>query len=425
MNHVPPLASFHLLERTGSTAPRLADPGAEVLRALDGLRFETAHLAGKRIAVAVGSRGIASLRDIVRAACGWLAAQGANPFIFPAMGSHGGATAEGQRQVLAGYGVTQEFTGAEIRSSMETVSLAATPEGFPVFMDRNASEADGVLVISRSKPHTRFSGKIESGLVKMMAIGMGKAEGAAEYHRLATRHGFEALFRSVASRVVSSGKILAGVSVVENALHEIAVVRAAKPGEMIALDEEMLALAKTLSPRIPFSRLDLLIVDEIGKNISGSGMDTNVIGRGLGVLPGAEPQISLIYARSLTRESEGNSLGVGMADLIHERLYQSADFEKMYVNARTSLNPEMARMPMRFGSDREALGFALSSLGSPGRAEQRAVSIANTLSLSRILISEAMVREARELSGWRVHPGSAQLAFDAQGNLPLPLAHSH
>ena len=422
MNDSPPLARFHLFERTPSTRAGLADPEGATVSALKSLSLERARLSGKRIAVAAGSRGITNLREIVRGACRWLRALGAAPFVFPAMGSHGGATAEGQRRVLAEYGVTPEFTGAEVRSSMETVTLGVTPEGIPVFMDRAASESDGVLVINRVKPHTRFSGRIESGLVKMMAIGMGKAEGAREYHRLALEHGFERLFRSVAGTVLASGKIVAGIAVVENSQHQPAVIRAAQPAAIVSLEEELLALAKTMVPRIPFPRLDVLVVDEIGKNISGAGMDTKVIGRGLGTTPGEAPAIGLIYARSLTEESDGNSLGVGMADLIHERLYQKAEIEKMYVNARTSLNPEMARMPMRFGSDREALGFALSVVGAPGPGEQRVVLIRNTLSLDRVLVSEALAQESRELSGWSLSPQSEPLEFDADGNLPLPLA---
>jgi hypothetical protein len=417
MNDTTSLARFHLLERTAATYPGIADPGNAASAALSGLAIDRSQLQGKRIAVAAGSRGIASLPAIVRAACQWLRNLGANPFVFPAMGSHGGATGEGQRQVLADYGVTEELTGAEIRSSMETVEAGVTPEGFRVFVDRNAWQSDGVLLINRVKPHTRFSGKIESGLLKMMAVGMGKAGGAREVHRLASKHGFEPVIRSMAGAVMARGKIVAGLAVVENTLHQPAVIRAARPENIVATEEELLALSKSLIARIPFSKLDLLVVDELGKDVSGAGMDTNVIGRSLQFAPGEAPEISLIYARDLTAESAGNALGVGMADLIHERLYRKIDFEKMYVNARTSLNPEVARLPVWFRSDREALGFALQLLGSPDPAEQRVVSIRNTLSLSRIMISEGLAAEAGALSGWRLNPQNAPFEFDDRGDL--------
>jgi len=421
MNDSLPLTRFHSLERNGESQPAISDPAGEVRSALDDLGLRREQLAGKRIAVTAGSRGIASLREIVRAACQWLMARGATPFVFPAMGSHGGATDEGQRSVLAEYGVTPEFTGAEVRSSVGALQIATTPEGFPAYMDRNAWHSEGVLVINRVKPHTRFSGKIESGLLKMMTIGMGKPEGARQSHLLASKHGHEPVIRAVASAVLATGKILAGLAVVENSRHQVAAVRAALPAKIVALDEEMLALAKSLQSRLPFSRLDLLMVDEMGKNISGAGMDTKVIGRNVEGGRGDAPEIALIYARDLTPEAEGNALGVGLADIIHERLYRKIDFDKMYVNARTSLNTEVARVPMWFGTDRDALDFAVRLLGNPASGEQRLVAIRNTLELDRILVSEALAAEAAQVPGWRVSPESVPLEFDDEGNLPPAL----
>lgn len=421
MNDSVSLSRFYVLERNGAPQPAVVDPAREVCAALDELRLGREQLAGRRIAVTAGSRGIANLREIVRAACEWLTAQGASPFVFPAMGSHGGATDDGQRQVLEEYGVVSEFVGAEIRSSIEAVQIATTPEGFPVLMDRNAWQSDGALVINRVKPHTRFSGKIESGLLKMMAIGMGKPAGAQECHLQASKHGYEPVIRAVATAVLATGKILAGLAVVENGLHQVASIRAALPTNVIALDEEMQTLAKSLQPRLPFSRLHLLMVDEMGKNISGAGMDTKVIGRNVEGGRGDAPEISLIYARDLTPETAGNALGVGLADIIHERLYRKIDFEKTYVNARTSLNTDVARVPMWFGADRDAVDFALRFLGSPSAREQRLVAIRNTLNLDRVLVSEALASEAAHLPGWRVAPAGSQLEFDSEGNLPLPV----
>jgi len=418
--HIP-LCGFRLLERTGASVPPLSDLAGEVQGALSALGLSGDELRGRRIAVAVGSRGIASLREIVQAICAWLMDRGAQPFVFPAMGSHGGATAEGQRKVLEGYGITPDALGVEVRSSMETVSLGTTPEGFRVFMDRNAWEADGVVVVNRVKPHTDFTGKIESGVLKMMAIGMGKAEGALECHRWSWKFGFEKAIRAMSAKVLASGKILCGVVVVENELHQLAAARATRAEGIVTMEEEAMKMARPLVARIPFSKLHLLIVDEIGKNISGTGMDTKVIGRGVELQPGEAPEIRLIYVRDLTLESGGNALGVGLAEVMHERLFRKIDLRKMYANARTSMNPPMPRLPIYLPSDREALDFALGALGSPEPDEQRAVWIRNTLNLDRLAISERLAREAAELKGWRLSPQASLPRFDAEGNVASPL----
>jgi hypothetical protein len=414
--HIP-LASFCLLERTEPSLPKLNDLSRSILESLRGLGIGAEKLRGKRVAVAVGSRGIASLQEIVGTVCGWLKAQGARPFIFPAMGSHGGATGEGQRKILEQYGVTEAAIGVEIRSSMESVLVGTTPEGFHVFMDRNAWESDGVVAVNRCKPHTDFSGRIESGLLKMMAIGMGKLEGASEGHRQSRKCGYETTIRSVSGKVLASGKMLFGVAVVENELHQIAVVRAALPEDLVKQEESTLQLARTLVPRIPFPAFHLLVVDEMGKNLSGTGMDTKVIGRGVELPAGEAPTISMIYVRDLTHESGGNAVGMGSADVIHERLFRKIDFEKTYLNARTALSPAGGRLPIHLPSDREAFDLTLGHLGSPEPAEQRIVWIRNTLSLDRIAISAPLAREATELKRWRLLEGAHPADFDPAGNL--------
>jgi hypothetical protein len=413
-----PLAALHLLERVAPSVPALGDLEREIHHALAGLALPPERLRGRRIAVSVGSRGIANLREIVRAICNWLKSQGALPFVFPAMGSHGGATAEGQRKILEGYGVTSDQIGAEIRSSMATVQLGRTPEGFEVYMDRNAWEADGVLVFNRIKPHTDFSGKNESGLMKMLAVGMGKEEGARETHRWGWKFGFEHVIRSMSDVTLASGKILAGLAVVENEMHQICSVRAARPENLIAEEQDLLWLARPLVPRLPFSKLHLLIVDELGKNISGTGMDTKVIGRGVELQPGESPEISLIYVRDLTAESGGNAVGIGLADVIHERLFRKIDFQKTYLNSRVSLNPVPSKLPMHLASDEDALDLLLGHLGRPEPEEQRVVWIRNTLSLNRLLISAPLRHDAGKLAGWRLAPQEVRPQFDAEGNLP-------
>jgi hypothetical protein len=411
------LSDFYIMERTAPSRPRLENVEREIHRRLGALDLPVEKLCDRRIGVTAGSRGIASLREVIAASCAWLKSQGARPFVFPAMGSHGGATPEGQQDVLAGYGITAETVGAEIVSSMETLSLGRTGEGVEVFMDRNASEAGGVLVVNRVKPHTAFSGKIESGLVKMMAVGAGKRQGAEEIHRACRRIGYEAAIRSAAGRVLASGKILAGLALVENQTHQLCAVEALGPEEILAGEERILAASRELVARIPFWKIDLLIVDEMGKNISGAGMDTKVIGRGIEIGKDEAPEIRLIYVRALTAESGGNALGVGMADLIHERLFRKIDLEKTYVNVRTSLNAPMARVPMHFASDRAAIDFALAALGGPEPARQRTVRIQNTLCLGRIAISASLAGEAAELEGWEISAGARAPRFDAEGNL--------
>lgn len=417
------MARFRYLERTGASMPALADLEGEIQRALAGLGLEASKLRGKRIAVPAGSRGISRLAEIVRAACGWLKSQGAEPFVFPGMGSHAGGTAEGQRQILADYGITQEYVGAEIRSTMSTAPLGATPEGFHAYMDLNAAEADGVIVVHRIKPHTDFAGSVESGLLKMMAVGMGKIDGAREFHSKARKFGHERVLRAIAGQVIASGRILAGVGVVENELHQIAAVRAARAEGIIAMEEETLRLAKRLVPQLPCPKLDLLIVNELGKNISGAGMDTKIIGRGV-EFEGTEigqgtPKIRLIYVRDLTPESLGNAVGIGLADFIHERLYRKIDLQKTYLNARTSLNPVAARLPVYLHSDRDAFDFALGALGAPQPDDQRVAWIQNTLNLDRVAVSESLAREVAVGNGWRLAPGVYSPAFDAEGNAEL------
>jgi hypothetical protein len=415
-----PLSSFYLLERKAPSRPPMDDLPASVQAQLAALGLAADKLRGRRIAITVGSRGISSLQEIIRAVCGWLKAQGAQPFIIPAMGSHGGGTAEGQRQILADYGITEAGVGAEVRSSIETLQVGTTPQGFPVFADRLAWESDGIVVVNRVKPHSDLIGGIESGMLKMMTIGLGKLEGATEGHKQILKYGFETTIRAVSAKILESGKVLFGVAMVENEWHAVADVRAALPEGIVAAEESAMALARALMPRLPFRQLDLLIEDEMGKNISGAGMDTKMVGRARGMAPGEGPAISLIYARDLTAESGGNAIGVGNADLIHERFYRKVDLHKTYINAITALNPVGGRLPMHMPSDLAALDFALAHLGSPQPDAQRCVWIRNTLSLNRIAISPLLREEIDSPENWHLAETPFTAEFDAAGDLRSP-----
>jgi len=418
--HIP-VGPVFAVQRTSPSVPAVKDVEAAVQQSLSALQIPAAKLRGCTIAVTVGSRGIDRLSAVVRGSCRWLKSQGATAFIVPAMGSHGGGTSAGQHRVLEQYGITPEFTGAEIRSSMETTSLGMTPEGIQVVMDRHAYDADAVLVMNRVKPHTDFSGNVESGVLKMMTVGLGKAVGAQELHRWSREVGFEPCLRAMAGRILASGKILCGLTLIENEFHQIAHVSASMPEGIVAQEEKALAIAKQLVARIPFRELDLLIVDELGKNISGSGMDTKVIGRGLPSVPPEAPCIRAIYARDLTEESEGNAAGVGLADLIHEKLFQKIDYQKTFLNVRTSLNLPLAQIPLHCPSDRDALDFALGYLGSARPEQQRIAWIRNTLELDRLACSQALASDVSKLDGWRLEPQPVVPKFDHSGDICSPL----
>jgi hypothetical protein len=418
--HVP-LAEFYILERKSPSRPKLKDLSGTIRAALTGLAVEPAKLQGKRLALTVGSRGIANLQEIVREVCGWLKERGAQPFIIPAMGSHGGGTAEGQRQVLAEYGITEAEVGVPVCASMDTRVVGSTPRGFDIHTDRLAWDSDGIVALNRIKPHSDFSGNVESGLMKMLAIGLGKREGATEGHRQFWKYGFEPTVRNIAAQILASGKVLFGLAVTENEMHETAGVHAALPAGIPAMDETILLQARAMLPRVPFSTLHLLMVDQIGKNISGAGMDLKVVGRCPGMPSERVPTYSMIYLRDLTEESNGNAVGMGFADAIHDRLFRKIDFQKTYLNAVVSLSPVGGKTPIRLPSDRAAIDLTLGHLGSPEPADQRIVWIRNTLSINKIAVSSAIKDQMEAPENWQLAGGAFPVDFDAADDLRSPL----
>lgn len=347
---------------------------------------------GERMAVAVGSRGIAELETLVRGVVDWIKAAGGLPFIVPAMGSHGGATAEGQAAVLAGYGITAERVGAPVCSSMDVVELPRGECPVPVFFDRYAAAADGTVIINRVKPHTSFRGRYESGLMKMLAIGLGKHRQALAIHALGVP-GLREVMPAVARQVLAHANVRLGVAVVENARDELMTLRAI-PAERMA-DEEpaLLELARAHLPRLPLERVDVLIVDEIGKNISGLGLDPNVIGR-LKIRGQPEPErpdIRAIIIRDLTSGTHGNATGMGLADIMLRRAYEKIDFKATYANVATTGFLERGKVPVIADTDREALSLAFGMAGMPPPDQARIVRIRNTLHLEELWASPAAV----------------------------------
>ncbi|MHB1416183.1 MAG: nickel pincer cofactor-dependent isomerase, group 22 [Chloroflexota bacterium] len=388
----------------------IEDVPGEVKKELAAFGLAQRVKPGMRVAITAGSRGIANIADIISAIVAELRSLGAEPLVVPAMGSHGGATAEGQREMLAGYGIVEERVGAPIISSMDVVEVGRTPAGMAVYVDREAYSSDGILVVNRVKAHTAFKAPNESGLVKMMAIGLGKRQGADTYHR----YDLGPTIVEVGRVVLEKAPILGGLAIVENSLDETWKLVAVGPERMIEVDRELLAQANTLLPRVPFESLDVLIVDEMGKNISGTGMDLNVIGIWRRLGGEQKPYFKYIVVLDLTEESHGNALGIGMADLTTRRVVDKIDLNATYTNVMTTNFFATGKIPFTADSDREALDLAFKTFDD---ASVRAVRIKNTLALEETLVSEALLDEVRGRSDLAILDDPQPLAFTGDGRL--------
>ncbi len=403
-------------------APRVDDIEAEVHRELGSLQLEKSIKPGQSVAISAGSRGIANIHRVTKAIVDVIKGLDAQPFVVPAMGSHGGGTAEGQRGVLESYGITEAFCGCPIHSSMETVIVCQTAEGIDVHFDRHAFEADHVVVCNRVKPHTGFVGDIESGLMKMMLIGLGKHEGAKVYHRAIHDYSFPQIVRSVAGRVLEKCRVVAGVAIVENGYDETAKIRAVAPAEFEDREKELLVLAKQLMPRLPFEDVDVLVIDEIGKNISGSGMDTNVVGRKFHVHKAAgreTPKVKRIIIRGLTEATHGNATGIGLAEFCTARALSQVDVNSTRINCLTAGHVAPAMMPIDFPTDRAVLDAALPTLGLVEPPDAKILWIRNTLELGEVECSAAYWDRVAERSDLEVLSELRAMPFDEDGNLPL------
>lgn len=404
---------------------RVANLEAEVEGLVRRSRLAARVKPGFSVAIAAGSRGVANIDRIVATVAATVRALGGSPFVVPAMGSHGGGTAEGQVQILAELGVTEQRVGAPIRSSMETVRLGETESGMPVNFDHNAYGADAIVVVNRVKKHTDITSPVESGLMKMIAIGLGKKTQADMIHAYGSR-GLRKYIPEVARVALAKAPIALGIATLENGYEETAEVHAFEPDQIEAGEMRLLRRNKRLLPRLPFEEIDVLIVERMGKEISGTGMDTNVLGRIkiAGEKDPVYPRVQTVIVLDLTEASHGNAIGIGLADLTTERLVRKIDREATYINGITSGFLERGKIPITLPTDRAAIETAFSRLSPPQRARPRVVRIADTLHLDAFEASAALVEDARvplEVTG----PARA-LHFDALGALdPMPTSHPH
>lgn len=395
---------------------RLTDVAGALRKELNKSNIIERVRPGMRIAVAVGSRGLADLPVLVQGIVSELKRLGAKPFVIPAMGSHGGASAEGQEDVLANLGVTPQSVGCPIVSSMEVVEIGRLANGLPVYMDKQAYEADGIVVLNRVKPHTAFRGNNESGIVKMLTIGLGKQKGAEACHAYSFKYMAEHIVL-MAEQILATNKILFGIATVENAYDQISKVAAAAPEEFIELDRQLLVEAKANMASLPFKQIDVLVLDRIGKDISGDGMDPNITGRYPTPYASGGPEIAKMVVLDLTERTHGNANGMGTADFATRRLVNKTNFSMTYANGLTSTVVGPTHMPTILECDQDALLAAIKTCNAKDQKQARIVRIGDTLHLGKLQISEALVEEALKLPGITLLSEPAELSFDAAGNL--------
>ncbi len=410
-------------------APRVDDVPAKVRSELARVGLGAKVKPGMTVALTAGSRGVTNIALILRTVADELKRMGAEPFVIPTMGSHGGAFAEGQVEILETLGVTEDYLGVPIRASMDTVQVGTTDTDVPVYVDKFAAGADGIVVIGRTKPHTDFKGEIESGLHKMMVIGLGKHRGALTAHRHALRRSFRNVLPEVGGVVLQKCNILCGLTTIENVYDQTAEIIGVRPEDFAAVEKGLQVRSKELIARIPFDQIDVLVVDQMGKNISGTGMDTNVIGRVR--FPGEPdldtPKINRIVVRDLTPQTHGNAIGVGLADFTTRKLVDKINYEATYINTLTGQGPERGMLPLICDDERQAMACAMFTCGAFSAECTRVVHIQDTLHLETMYISECMVAEAKQNSGLHVGSEYFDLEFDAGRSLVsrfgAPVAH--
>ena len=398
---------------------RLKDIRGSILSELERSGLARGLRPSSQIAIGVGSRGIANLATIVKSVVEFWTESGHRPFLFPAMGSHGGATAEGQRQVLERYGITESTMGCPISSQMDVIPTGATEGGIETFADKSAMASDGILLINRVKWHTSFQGAVESGVTKMAAIGLGKIDGARSCHRHARSLGMAQVIPAAARQNLATGKILGGLAILEDASHQTARVAALPAKSLIEDETKLLETVHSWKGRIPVPALDLLILDEIGKDISGTGMDTKVVNRGVHGQYNPWPdttRIERIYLRDLSAATHGNAVGIGMADMIHSRLLQKVDPESTWVNAVTSGSLAAVRAPIHYPSDRKCIETLVQTVGKADTGTVTIGWIRNSLELGKLALSENLRPQIEANPALEIMGPAFPLCFDNEGN---------
>lgn len=405
--------------------PVVKDVASTVRREMAGLNLDKLIAPGEKVAITAGSRGIANIVTILAEVVRFFSDMGAVPCLVSAMGSHGGGTAQGQEELLRSLGITPRAMGAPLRVTSDTVVLGQTPSGHTVYCDRHAAEADAIFLVNRIKPHTSFHGKIESGLLKIVSVGLGKHPGARAVHAMGAGN-IEPAIIEIYRFFAGRKKILGGLAIIENAREETAGLTALPGGEIEAAEPDLLEKAKGLVPKLPLEDIDLLIVEEMGKNYSGTGVDTNVIGRLYiqGIPEPSTPQIKRLAILDLTDQSHGNATGIGFADFTTERLVGKVDFNAMYLNCFTSTFIRRAAIPMTFKNDREAIAAALYSLNPGKNHAPRVVQIANTLHLEYLRVSENLLPEVLSGNRCALVSGPGPMQFDREGNLVREISHN-
>ena len=402
-------------------APVVNDVVRATIETLGTLDLRQRVKPGESVAITAGSRGIAHIAEILKAVVEHFKQLDTRPFIVPAMGSHGGGTAEGQLKVLRGYGITPEFCGCEIRASMETVVVSQAAEGFAVHFDKHAYGADHVFVAGRIKPHTRFAGEIESGLMKMMLIGLGKHEGAKIYHRAIVNHSFDQIVRSVAREVLDRCAVCGGLAILENAYDQTAKIEAVAPERFETREPELLIQAKRWLARLPFERADILFLDHIGKEISGAGMDTNVVGRKWNdheALEHETPKVKRICVRGLSPATHGNAIGLGLAEFCLTRVIDAMDVNVTRINSLTGSHPTAGMIPFDYPNDAEMLEAAVQTVGLVEPDSLRILWSQDTLHLGEIECSEAYWEQAQQRDDLEVLVSPRSLPLSESGLLP-------
>jgi len=407
-----------ILKQTFDKA-KLENIPTTIINELDKVGVNLKVKAGEKVGITAGSRGVANIATITKTVVDYIKALGAKPYILPCMGSHGGATAEGQIKVLEGYGITEETMGCPIRSTMEVEVIGNNNDGLSIFLDKYALEADHLIVINRVKLHTKFEGPVESGLMKMMAVGMGKRHGADLYHKACVQYGMNRVIGTVGLVVMEKSPILCGLGIVENAYDQTTIIKAFSPNELLEGEKKLLKVVRMSMATLPFDDIDILLIDEIGKDISGTGMDTNVIGINRDILGtfASTPRVKRCVVFDLSKNSKGNAAGIGLAHYTTTRLVEKMDRISTYMNCLTAIAPEKAAIPMYFDTDKECIDAALNTIGLIEPTEAKIIHIKNTLHIEKVAVSQGYAKDLEDRIDLRIIKTWFNFPLDNKGNL--------